>query len=718
MSRVSDYSEWDSIYEKYSHNNKPLINHIAEIKNIMNHFFKFYEDIPKHYYDIAEYLAEFHDYGKLHKSWNINKGRYNPSHSLLSIKWLISSAQIIYKEEGSEEIELSYAPNRKVFEPRKELTYVLWYFILKHHSRLTDTSPIIEYRFIIDSAKEIFKRLTFVEKINLVDTFGLFKIADIVSASDISYYPKNPVVNEKLVKNIVGGRVISDRWEQQLKLRELGEFGVLKAYTGWGKTTASLLFFVNKPVKKIFFLLPTITAINKFYNRLKDSLSTDVSRYFYLYEAELAEEIDKLNELFFIRNFLSPYVITTVDQFILSFLQYGKYHTKRAMFRGAGLIFDEIHLLNPVMLYLLLYFLRKFRQIYRLKALFMSATLPNALYQYISDRLNLDQKSFLDYSSEYYKLRRIKFIYSDSSIEKDVDSIINNVEKGRRVLIILNTVKRAIKLAKVIEEYLSPDKLIILHSRFMYMDRRRKEEDIERNIHLPHVLVSTQVSEVSLDISYDMLFTELSPLSSMIQRFGRVNRYGKFTREINTYIYDPEISDSHYYPYEPRDIEITKRVLADFEDENLRNEGQLLEAFDQEYNFEVLNKIMDEAGRKIDLDAFEDLLDFVYSLDVNQRSIYRVLSYREAFTNLVVPDPGCILDSELKSYVESLITTQFQELDYSRKLRLMAEIKNIMIPVPMWWKGRQTYDSSYPVIYFKGMIYDRNYGFIDMEVAS
>jgi CRISPR-associated endonuclease/helicase Cas3 len=694
-------TEWGSKYIKDSHKGKKLSKHIEEVKSSLKRFLDFYRGFSELHYRVADYLAEYHDYGKLCSKWCPNIKDRPPPHSPWSIQWLIDNRKFLGNSDED-----------------KKLTYILWYFILKHHSKLTEIVPIDYYKQLADVVRKLVSDISFEKKINLVDVFGLFKIADILSASGERYVPNAPVIDEERVKRIIGDKIDEERWLQQLELKKIEGVGLLRAYTGWGKTTASLLFFVNKRIRKAFYLLPTITAINKFYEKMSQSFPNEVGKYFYLYDAELIEkdeETDRLKEMFFVEYFLSSIIITTIDQFLLAFLQYGRYPAKRIMFRGAGLILDEVHLLNPLMLILTSYFIRKYLPFYGMRILLMSATMPKALSEYLKTSLRIPNESFIDYSREYSKRRRVMLEYNPKTIERGVDEIVQRADKtDKKTLIILNTVDKAVELAETIKEKMPSKKIILLHSRFMYKDRRGKEEEIEKEKDVPHILISTQISEVSLDISYDLLFTEISPLASIIQRFGRVNRYGTKTPHVNAYLYEPTIGNALYYPYSLKEIEATRRVIKELEGENLSDERQLLDVFDSEYTYEDLMNEVKEAKRQVNLEAFEDILSFFFSLDIGEDKLLRILNYRSSFSSLIVPHPSCVRDRALSSYLEDILSMDLKGRGFEEKRRQIAKIKDVSVPVPLWWirKDETVKDSPYPVIRFKDKIYDKYYGLI------
>ena len=105
---------------------------------------------------------------------------------------------------------------------------------------------------------------------------------------------------------------------------------------------------------------------------------------------------------------------------------------------------------------------------------------------------------------------------------------------GRMTLAIVNRVARAQALRDVLDKKLTrlpaAPTLALVHSRFRPADRAREMEKVtgggEPNPH-GRIVVATQAVEAGMDISAAVLFTELAPWSSLVQRFGRANRYAE-----------------------------------------------------------------------------------------------------------------------------------------------------------------------------------------------
>ena len=120
-------------------------------------------------------------------------------------------------------------------------------------------------------------------------------------------------------------------------------------------------------------------------------------------------------------------------------------------------------------------------------------------------------------------------------VARVADAILDAHRGGRMTLAIVNRVARAQALREVLEKKLSrrpaAPTLALVHSRFRPADRAREMEKMtgagEPNPH-GRIVVATQAVEAGLDISAAVLFTELAPWSSLIQRFGRANRYAEF----------------------------------------------------------------------------------------------------------------------------------------------------------------------------------------------
>ena len=114
-------------------------------------------------------------------------------------------------------------------------------------------------------------------------------------------------------------------------------------------------------------------------------------------------------------------------------------------------------------------------------------------------------------------------------------AVLGGHRRGRMSLVILNRVRRAqdvhAALGKLLKGAATPPELALVHGRFRPADRRREfEKIVGKDGHegaADVIAVATQAVEAGVDLSAAVLWTELAPWSSMVQRFGRANRYAE-----------------------------------------------------------------------------------------------------------------------------------------------------------------------------------------------
>lgn len=96
-------------------------------------------------------------------------------------------------------------------------------------------------------------------------------------------------------------------------------------------------------------------------------------------------------------------------------------------------------------------------------------------------------------------------------------------------------------------------RLVLLHSRFRPPDREAKVEQLLAEPPAEGTIcISTQVVEAGVDVSATTLFTELASWASLVQRFGRCNRFGKQNDTARVCWID--VPDNEAAPYERDDL--------------------------------------------------------------------------------------------------------------------------------------------------------------------
>ncbi len=293
----------------------------------------------------------------------------------------------------------------------------------------------------------------------------------------------------------------------------------LRAPTGTGKTEALLLWAGN--ATRILYLLPTQATANAMYRRLQaiygdEAVSLVHGRSNFLIHL-LSEEEPPLEKQLFGSVFAKPITVATLDQYLLGHLHGRHWEERRTLARSATVILDEIHAYEPYTLGLLA---AAFEQEPPKKVAFASATLPTSLMELFPSGTLIEAEFPL------WKRSRHQLRFEGSPIEEGLPLAMEYARQNKTVLIVANTVQTAQNLYDQLRETHGWDRVMLLHSRFAFRDRRRKEDAISHPAP-GTIAVTTQIVEVSLDISYDILLTELAPLDAMVQRMGRVNRRGE-----------------------------------------------------------------------------------------------------------------------------------------------------------------------------------------------
>jgi CRISPR-associated endonuclease/helicase Cas3 len=254
--------------------------------------------------------------------------------------------------------------------------------------------------------------------------------------------------------------------------------------------------------------------------------------------------------------------------------------------KGCDVILDEIHTYTSEIQAIVLKIIEILKSI-NCRIHVGTATMPTVLYDKILRLLGGKSEVYeVKLSDEMLKTFNRHIIHKVRDFESCEDIIKNAVRENKKVLIVSNQVKRAQFIYENIgETYPDIDRMLI-HSRFKRVDRNRLESSLKEDFNTSScacIVVSTQVVEVSLDISFDVMITECAPIDAMIQRFGRINRkrtdetIGKYK---DIYVIQPSEDRKDAMPY---DVEVLKKSFEVLPNDALMEEPLLQGLIDNVY---------------------------------------------------------------------------------------------------------------------------------------
>ena len=351
---------------------------------------------------------------------------------------------------------------------------------------------------------------------------------------------------KKLVKNIekfLNGKEL--RPAQKFMKMNRDKNLIVIAPTGSGKTEASLLWMNGE---KSFYTLPLKVSSNAIYLRIKENyeykdvalLHSDAMAVYlreYNGNEDIGEEYERSKML------SQPLTVCTVDQLFRFVYRALGTEIFAATLKYSKLVLDEIQAYEPRVIATIIYGLKMIQEMGG-KFAIITATFPPVLKYFMEQYGLVEGKQYIfkdftgkEYQVEKYPRHKVEIRHSEMNLDE-----IRLRGKNRKVLVICNTVTKAQEVYEQIESQLEEEDLHLLHSRYVKKDRLQLEKMIKNfseNEEECGIWITTQIVEASLDIDFDVLYTEMCTVDSLLQRMGRCNRKGRYIpEEPNVIVYD------------------------------------------------------------------------------------------------------------------------------------------------------------------------------------
>jgi len=439
---------------------------------------------------------------------------------------------------------------------------------------------------------------------------------------------------------------------------------IVVASTGSGKTD----YLFRRCKGRIFYTLPFQASINAMYKRVgndleKDNPDLDIR----VLHSTSSIVKRKENEETALQSLIGSSVkILTPHQLAAIVFGMKGFESLILDIRGCDVILDEIHTYSGVSQALVLKLIEMLKSI-DCKIHVGTATMPTILYKKIIDILGHDVIE-IKLSDEQLDDYDRHIVHKLDSFEEAKQIIGLSVHNNEKILLVLNKVKTAQDVFEYINEVFPNIPSLLLHSRYKRGDRNIKErqlmglDDRGRDIgefntsERACIVVATQIVEVSLDISFNMMITETAPLDAMIQRFGRINRkrsiktIGQYK---NVYVIAPPDNIVNARPYDVDTLIRSYEVLED-------------------------NTLLRERGLQAKIDEVFTRIDF---LDIEEHTVFksngkitidRLTHNGKAilFQLLDIDSASCILESDQEEYENG---------DFEMRLALEIQVQHYVV---------------------------------------
>lgn len=310
-------------------------------------------------------------------------------------------------------------------------------------------------------------------------------------------------------------------------------FFTLSLPTGMGKTMTALKVALTACAEtekeRIVYVAPYLSILSQATAELRRATGLEVQQHHSLTWSEDREWDEK--DILLLESWQAPIVTTTFNQLFRGLFPSRAQETLRlAGLRHAVLLLDEPQIVSEAAWFPFLKMLEAAADQLDMQVLFISATLPPL------DALARRPTPLVEEHEVY--VPRYEVLHRETPCaETDVaDMVVNRLTKDRRVAVILNTIEDSSRVFREVDNRLAQNECNVevihlngamtpLHKHVQIQRVKKRLADVKNDSRL--LVVSTQMIEAGVDISFHAVYRALSIYPSLVQAAGRINRHGQ-----------------------------------------------------------------------------------------------------------------------------------------------------------------------------------------------
>jgi CRISPR-associated endonuclease/helicase Cas3 len=340
---------------------------------------------------------------------------------------------------------------------------------------------------------------------------------------------------------------------------------------GWGKTLISLRVALEHAAagqaERIVYVAPYLSILSQAAKEIREVTDLEVMEHHHLAllnaapaGSDSSEEIEPIDVLT-MESWRAPIIATTFNQlFRAVFPKNAQQSIRIPSLRGAVIIIDEPQIMDASVYNAFIRGLEALRERSEAQVMLVSATIPPTLHALTTPPIPIAPE--VDSANRYSLITHTE-PWTEERVAREAKQ---RFEQYGQVAVILNTIADAVRVYRQVSELTEKDVCINLHGMMTPLHKAHLIAEIAGRLDRGEsvLVVSTQVLEAGVNLSFRRILRARPIFSSVAQTAGRANRHAEgaiATVEVFDFIREDGTDSSKWIYTNEHQRKITKELL-------------------------------------------------------------------------------------------------------------------------------------------------------------